>query len=117
MDEHTKLLKQKTQVQYTDNENEDEIINIARDVNDVSQLFSDVQSLINDQGIVIDDIQTHIENTRRDIETGNNTLAHVEKTQYGDMCSFSDPKLYFIIFLVLILIGFVIYITTRPKME
>jgi len=112
--EKTKLLPQKnTQVYYTDND--DEIITIAQDVNDVTKLFTDLHDLINDQGIVIDDIQSNIESAKKDVEDGNKTLVAANENQYGNLCSLYDPKLYFIILLVLGLIGFVIYITTRPK--
>jgi t-SNARE complex subunit (syntaxin) len=90
----------------------EDIKTIARDVNDTAGLFVELQELIVDQGITIDNIESNIETTKKDVNDGRENLVEAKENQ-GNPCSWSDPKLYFIIFLTIGIIIFIIYVVVK----
>ena len=110
-DEKTQLLANKGNLIYHDKRTHD-IINIAKDVNDTAILFSELQDLVVDQGEVIDTIESHIQNSKKDIDHGTKDLIETKEEQ-GNPCSTSDPKLYFIVFLLIGIGVFIIYVVVK----
>ncbi|ORE04200.1 t-SNARE, partial [Rhizopus microsporus var. microsporus] len=54
----------------------DDIKRIQKTIIELAQLFEDMQMMVEDQGKVLDQIETHAENTNADIEQG---VTHINK--------------------------------------
>ncbi len=84
-------------------EREIEINNLARDVEQVGDLFSDLAILVQCQGDHLDNIESNISNTSNNIEGANRQLIkanNYKKAKHRCICRF----IFFLLILLLILV-------------
>jgi len=69
------------------NKREQEILDIAKNINELAEIFNDLSVLIIDQGEILDRIDYNIETAGTNVEKGNDELKSAAKSQaYGRSC-------------------------------
>tara|TARA_B110001452_G_scaffold201436_3_gene171524 strand:- start:807 stop:1145 length:339 start_codon:yes stop_codon:yes gene_type:complete len=94
-------------------ERESGINNLARDVEQVSDLFSDLALLVQCQGDHLDNIETNISNSSNNIEGANRQLIkanNYKKAKYRCTC-----RCIFFLFILLLILVFVFVIKLSIK--
>merc|ERR1712146_666681 len=87
-------------------EREEDIANIHRTVQEVSEIFQDLALLVDEQGTHIDNIQTNIESAARQTGKGVQQLASASRSQRKNrsrMCCLAMVLIFFLIALILVL--------------
>ena len=88
-------------------ERERDINNLARGVQEVSDLFTDMSLLVSHQGIQIDNIETNIQNSFSHIDKANIQLIKAKK--YQEKRRKCCIKIFCISFFIIILITVIIF--------
>ena len=89
-------------------EREHEINNLARGVQELSDLFTDVSLLVSDQEVQIDNIESNIQTTFSHIDKANIQLVKAKKYQKKKRnCYIKIFGIFFVIIIIIIIIIFV----------
>ena len=83
---------------------EQDINQLAIEIEEVSELFTDLAVLVSTQGEVIDNIQTNIENTNYNIERGTTQLVKTNQYQRKKRKCYYLCGLFFFISMVIIIL-------------
>ena len=83
---------------------EQDINHLAIEIEQVSELFSDLAVLVSAQGDVIDNIQTNIENTNHNVERGTRHIVKANKYQMKKRKCYCLVGLFFMIGIVIVIL-------------
>ena len=109
--EMTKLLPQDVDQTHSD-QRSGQITSLAHNVHEMADMFAKLHDIVIDQGGTFDNIESNINKAQEHIDIGKDKLTET-KDEQGNPCSTTDPKLYFIICLLIGIIIFIIYVVIK----
>jgi syntaxin 16 len=88
------------------NQRDEEITNIAKNIEELAQIFKELAVLVIDQGTILDRIDFNMEQAVDNVKTGNQELVKAEKEQKNAL---AFKCIILLIVLIIIMVGALIW--------